>query len=62
MQVVERLHEVLGASPPARQLGDQDGVDLTGLGVDFRGAENSSAILFTAETDWLGALSAGLLL
>ena len=32
MKVIERLHEVLGASTPARQLGDEDGVDLSRLG------------------------------
>jgi hypothetical protein len=32
VQIIERLHQVLRASPPARQLGDQDGVDLACLG------------------------------
>ena len=32
MEVVQRLHEVLGAAAPTRQLGDKDGIDLTRLG------------------------------
>ena len=32
VKVIERLHEVLGASAPARQLGHEDGVDLARLG------------------------------
>jgi len=32
VEVVERLHEILGASSPTRQLGDEDGVDVACLG------------------------------
>ena len=32
MEVVERLHEILGAAAPARQLRDEYGVDVTCLG------------------------------
>src|SRR5262249_51972042 len=34
VEIIERLHEVLGASSPARQLGNEDGVDLSRLGED----------------------------
>src|SRR5215468_4150424 len=31
VEVIERLNEVLGAATPARQLGDEDGIDLACL-------------------------------
>jgi hypothetical protein len=32
MEIIEGLHEILGAPAPAAQLRDEDGVDLAGLG------------------------------
>ena len=45
VQIVERLHQVLGAPAPARKFGDKDGVDLARLGESHHLAALDAVVL-----------------